>query len=147
MEDRMYRRSILPGLLASGALTASLPPSGRSAAQSSRRVPTPEFAGIDGWLNTADPLSIAGLRGKVVLVDFWTYSCINCRRTVPYLNRWQAEYGLQGLQGHCRVGGLCPGRSGRAKLAGCSPTSPAILATAFRPRSSAMPYGFITCLA
>jgi thiol-disulfide isomerase/thioredoxin len=58
----------------------------------------PEFAGIDGWINAPAPLSVGGLRGKVVLVDFWTYSCINCRRTVPYLNRWQAEYGPRGLQ-------------------------------------------------
>ena len=58
----------------------------------------PEFVGIDGWLNAADPLTIVGLRGKVVLVDFWTYSCINCRRTVPFLNRLQAEYGPKGLQ-------------------------------------------------
>jgi thiol-disulfide isomerase/thioredoxin len=58
----------------------------------------PEFTGIDGWLNAAAPLTLAGLPGKVVLVDFWTYSCINCRRTVPYLNRWQAEYGAHGLQ-------------------------------------------------
>jgi thiol-disulfide isomerase/thioredoxin len=56
----------------------------------------PEFTGIDGWLNTAAPLTPAGLRGKVVLVDFWTYSCINCRRTVPYLNRWQVEYSARG---------------------------------------------------
>ncbi|WP_268885062.1 thioredoxin domain-containing protein [Belnapia arida] len=38
------------------------------------------------------------MHGKVVLVDFWTYSCMNCRRTVPNLNRWQAAYGLHGLQ-------------------------------------------------
>ena len=43
----------------------------------------PEFIGLDSWLNTAAPLTLAGLRGKVVLVDFWTYSCINCRRTLP----------------------------------------------------------------
>ena len=42
-----------------------------------------EFIEIDGWLDTAAPLTFAGLRGKVVLVSFWTYSCINCRRTVP----------------------------------------------------------------
>ena len=63
-----------------------------------RAQPAPEFTGIDGWLNSPAPLTIAGLRGKVVLVDFWTYSCINCRRTFPYLNRWQAEYGAAGLQ-------------------------------------------------
>jgi thiol-disulfide isomerase/thioredoxin len=58
----------------------------------------PEFAGIDHWLNTPAPLTIAELRGQIVLVDFWTYSCINCRRTVPYLNRWQSQYRQSGLQ-------------------------------------------------
>jgi thiol-disulfide isomerase/thioredoxin len=58
----------------------------------------PKFTDIDAWINADEPLSVAGLRGKVVLVDFWTYSCINCRRTVRYLNRWQAQYGGQGLQ-------------------------------------------------
>jgi thiol-disulfide isomerase/thioredoxin len=58
----------------------------------------PEFVGLAGWLNTGAPISIAGSRGKVVLVDFWTYSCINCRRTIPYLNRWQSEYGPRGLE-------------------------------------------------
>ncbi len=56
------------------------------------------FTGVDGWINTAMPISLAGLRGKVVLVNFWTYSCINCRRTIPYLKRWQSEYGALGLQ-------------------------------------------------
>lgn len=58
----------------------------------------PEFSGIDGWLNTSAPVTISGLRGKVVLVNFWTYSCINCRRTIPYLKRWQTEYGPLGFQ-------------------------------------------------
>jgi thiol-disulfide isomerase/thioredoxin len=58
----------------------------------------PGFTGVDGWINTAMPISLAGLRGKVVLVNFWTYSCINCRRTIPYLKRWQSEYGALGLQ-------------------------------------------------
>ncbi len=85
------RRSLLVGLLA-GTAAAGLAASGRGA------TPAPEFVGLEGWLNTAEPLTLAGLRGKVVLVDFWTYSCINCRRTVPYLNRWQAEYSAAGLQ-------------------------------------------------
>jgi thiol-disulfide isomerase/thioredoxin len=91
------RRSFLSQSLASGSLTAGLLPAMRSAAQPATPAAA-EFTGIDGWLNTAAPLTVAGLRGKVVLVDFWTYSCINCRRTVPYLNRWQAEYGARGLQ-------------------------------------------------
>ena len=92
------RRSLIPRLLAAAAIAGGLLPAVRAAAQSERGPSAPEFTGLDGWLNTGAPLTIAGLRGKVVLVDFWTYSCINCRRTVPYLNRWQAEYGAQGLQ-------------------------------------------------
>ena len=59
----------------------------------------PNFAGIDAWLNTPGnkPLSIADLKGKVVLVDFWTYSCINCIRTLPYLTSWDQRYRSQGL--------------------------------------------------
>ncbi len=60
----------------------------------------PEIAGIDAWLNTDDvELSIAELtaEGKVVLVDFWTYTCVNCIRTLPYLREWWAQYEDDGL--------------------------------------------------
>jgi cytochrome c biogenesis protein CcdA/thiol-disulfide isomerase/thioredoxin len=56
----------------------------------------PEFAGIVSWLNS-DPLTFAGLKGKVVLVDFWTYSCINCLRTLPYIRAWDDRYRSRGL--------------------------------------------------
>lgn len=56
----------------------------------------PELAQISGYLNT-DPITLADLRGKVVLVDFWTYSCINCIRTIPYLNAWYEKYADDGL--------------------------------------------------
>jgi cytochrome c biogenesis protein CcdA/thiol-disulfide isomerase/thioredoxin len=56
----------------------------------------PEFAGIETWLNS-EPLTLAGLRGKVVLVDFWTYSCVNCLRTLPFLERWHRTYAREGL--------------------------------------------------
>ncbi|MDR3097700.1 MAG: thioredoxin family protein [Paraburkholderia sp.] len=56
----------------------------------------PEFTGIDKWLNSA-PLTMQQLRGKVVLVDFWTYSCINCIHTLPYVKDWYAKYKDQGL--------------------------------------------------
>ncbi len=59
--------------------------------------PAPEFVGIAKWLNTDTPLTLEGLRGKVVLVDFWTYSCINCIRTLPYLVSWYEKYKDQGL--------------------------------------------------
>jgi cytochrome c biogenesis protein CcdA/thiol-disulfide isomerase/thioredoxin len=56
----------------------------------------PDFVGITEWINSS-PLNIEELRGKVVLVDFWTYSCINCLRTLPYLEKWYADYQDQGL--------------------------------------------------
>src|SRR5262249_9101098 len=58
--------------------------------------PAPSFVGISHWLNTPG-LSLAGLHGKVVLVDFWTYSCINCLRTLPHLEQWNNEYRSKGL--------------------------------------------------
>ncbi|MDX6604776.1 MAG: hypothetical protein QOF23_1285 [Solirubrobacterales bacterium] len=59
----------------------------------------PEFVGNEDWFNTPGdrPLTLKGLRGRVVLVDFWTYSCINCLRTLPYLNAWNARYAKDGL--------------------------------------------------
>jgi cytochrome c biogenesis protein CcdA/thiol-disulfide isomerase/thioredoxin len=59
----------------------------------------PDFTGIDAWLNTPGgrPLSIGSLRGKVVLVDFWTYSCINCLRALPHVKAWYAAYRKAGL--------------------------------------------------
>ena len=56
----------------------------------------PSFNGATHWLNSP-PLTIEMLRGKVVLVDFWTYSCINCLRTLPYLKAWNEKYRSQGL--------------------------------------------------
>jgi len=56
----------------------------------------PEFADTQRWFNAA-PLTMAGLRGRVVLLDFWTYTCINCLRTLPYLKAWDARYRRQGL--------------------------------------------------
>lgn len=60
----------------------------------------PPFRGIAHWLNTPGerPLTLASLRGKVVLVDFWTYSCINCIRTLPHLRAMYAAYHRQGLE-------------------------------------------------
>ena len=56
----------------------------------------PEFTGIEKWLNS-EPLSMQKLRGKVVLVDFWTYTCINCINTLPYVKQWNQKYKDQGL--------------------------------------------------
>jgi cytochrome c biogenesis protein CcdA/thiol-disulfide isomerase/thioredoxin len=54
----------------------------------------PQFTGITKWLNTPrdEPLTLKGLRGHVVLVDFWTYSCVNCQRTLPHVEAWYKRY-------------------------------------------------------
>jgi cytochrome c biogenesis protein CcdA/thiol-disulfide isomerase/thioredoxin len=59
----------------------------------------PEFTETQRWFNTpaGRPLALAALRGRVVLVDFWTYTCINCLRTLPYLKAWDAAYRRDGL--------------------------------------------------
>ena len=62
----------------------------------SQRPAAPPFTGLAGWLNSP-PLTVAGLRGQVVLIDFWTYSCVNCIRTLPHLQGLQARYGGKGL--------------------------------------------------
>ena len=58
--------------------------------------PMPSLAGATGWLNSP-PLSPAELRGKVVILDVWTYTCINWLRTLPYVRAWAAKYKDQGL--------------------------------------------------
>ncbi|HUK95130.1 MAG TPA: cytochrome c biogenesis protein CcdA [Gaiellaceae bacterium] len=57
----------------------------------------PGFRDITAWINSK-PLTISRLRGKVVLVDFWTYSCVNCLRTLPHLEAWYAKYHRTGLE-------------------------------------------------
>jgi thiol-disulfide isomerase/thioredoxin len=59
----------------------------------------PEFSETQRWFNTpgGGPLTLASLRGRVVLIDFWTYTCINCIRTLPYLKAWDAAYHAKGL--------------------------------------------------
>ncbi|MBU6321135.1 MAG: redoxin domain-containing protein [Patescibacteria group bacterium] len=68
------------------------------AAKTAKYPKAPELVSPDAYLNTGGkPITLASLRGKVVLVDFWTYSCINCQRTLPYLAAWYAKYKDQGL--------------------------------------------------
>lgn len=85
---RQIRLAFLSLLVALAALGASMP---ASAAQTA-----PEFAGIANWQNSK-PLTMKGLRGKVVLIDFWAYSCINCLRTLPHVNHWYDQYKDKGL--------------------------------------------------
>lgn len=77
-------------------------PSGATAGRTDKPLPVlgpaPEFTGITKWLNGA-PVTLAGqvAKGRVTLVDFWTYTCINCLRTMPYLKAWNARYAAKGL--------------------------------------------------
>ncbi|SFN02933.1 cytochrome c biogenesis protein DipZ [Variovorax sp. OV329] len=91
-EPSSSTRPSRPGLM----LTAA----GASDAMQAQRLPVqgnfPSLAGATEWINSA-PLSAESLRGKVVLVDFWTYSCINCLRTLPYLKAWSQKYKDAGL--------------------------------------------------
>ena len=57
----------------------------------------PEFQGISQWLNS-NPLTIQDLKGNVVLIQFWTFSCINCQRTLPYVTKWHQQYAAKGLK-------------------------------------------------
>ena len=64
-------------------------------AQEKPKVRAPEITGGRGWLNTDKPLSLAALKGKVVLLDFWTYGCINCIHIIPDLKKLEAKYANQ----------------------------------------------------
>jgi thiol-disulfide isomerase/thioredoxin len=71
--------------------------SGNPAASASRLPdlgPAPELFGVGPWLNTPDgvPVTIAGLLGRVVLIEFWTFACVNCMRTLPFLRRMHLRY-------------------------------------------------------
>ena len=89
--------SIVLGLLVCAAVVslAVMPPAGLDTAFGAQK-PEPAFRGIDAWINSA-PLSLDELHGKVVLVDFWTYSCVNCLNTLPHIKAWHEKYKDQGL--------------------------------------------------
>src|SRR5271163_532935 len=78
------------------SMTKQAMPSGEADAELPVEDLMPSLAGAEGWLNSP-PLSLEALKGKVVLVDFWTYSCINCLRAIPYVRAWADKYRDQGL--------------------------------------------------
>lgn len=57
----------------------------------------PELTQIDHWINS-DGLKLAGLKGKVVVLHFWTFGCINCQHNLPYYNKWQADFAKEDVQ-------------------------------------------------
>jgi thiol-disulfide isomerase/thioredoxin len=89
--------ALLVGSVAAVAFAARTSPSsvggGGTASGSGRTAPELQAA---GWINTP-PLTPAALEGKVVLYDFWTYSCVNCVRTIPYIRSWYDRYHDDGL--------------------------------------------------
>ena len=77
-----------------GAVKGQLADCTDGAAQLQQCGPAPAVSGITQWLNTPDgkPIDLASLRGKVVLIDFWAYSCINCQRAIPHVVDWYNRY-------------------------------------------------------
>ena len=93
------RRTILTalaGLAGTAALTSALAGGGSSVQLAEARSAAPDFVGINKWFNSA-PLSIGDLRGKVVLVDFWTYGCVNCVNTLPHVTALYNKYKDRGF--------------------------------------------------
>ena len=97
MSIRVSASLLAIALVASfAALTFAAPPGGGDMPVAEQR-PAPEFQDIEKWLNS-EPLKLQELRGKVVLVDFWTYTCINCLNHLPYVKDWHSKYKDSGLQ-------------------------------------------------
>ncbi len=92
MTWRLVTASLLLGLPA----VTPLPTEPRYVSSLPDYGPAPEITN-DVWLNTDTPLRLADLRGRVVLVEFWTYGCINCQHVIPSLRGWHTEYSTQGL--------------------------------------------------
>jgi thiol-disulfide isomerase/thioredoxin len=86
------RATAIAAVLTAGALGAPLTPAAPGVRVGQ---PAPEITG-SSWLNS-DPLSIAGLRGRVVFVEFWTFGCVNCQNVLPQLRAWHDRYSPAGL--------------------------------------------------
>ena len=87
--------AVIPGLCAeSDAPAQPVPVAATMVAEQAQTAP--EFVGINNWFNS-QPLKLADLRGKVVLVDFWTYGCVNCVNTLPHVTELYAKYRDKGL--------------------------------------------------
>ncbi len=101
--DKLQRSGAIKGPLNAARGKRAAEVRGQREAASGRRLPVlgvaPDFVGNQRWFNTPDnrPLTMRGLRGQVVLIDFWTYTCINCIRTFPHLKSLDANYRKDGL--------------------------------------------------
>lgn len=92
IDINLKRRTLIRAIAASAAACIITPPA-RALASAD---PAPEISG-GIWINSA-PLRWTDLRGKVVLVEFWTFECWNCHNVEPYIKRWHARYAAEGLQ-------------------------------------------------
>lgn len=97
----MKSRMFVSAVFTAASLAAIPPVCAKDAARTSVQVASaerraPEITGITNWLNS-EPLKLANLRGKVVLVDFWTHGCINCVRTLPYVTKLYDKYKDKGF--------------------------------------------------
>jgi thiol-disulfide isomerase/thioredoxin len=90
-DRRQFLRSAGMAIAASGLGTSRI-----AAASFFSEGSLPSLGGATGWLNSS-PLTKESLRDKVVLIDFWTYTCINWRRTLPYVRAWHEKYAKHGL--------------------------------------------------
>ena len=93
--------TLVVGLVVLSVVRPPMPPSISNSASAAvlptdQRVSAPEFTGLDGWLNTS-PLTLSSLHGHVVLVDFWTFSCVNCVRTLPHLAALYTHFKADGF--------------------------------------------------
>ena len=98
MFSRLKIAAAIVAVAATAALAAyaSTNEPGAEAAALQTGAQAPDFAGINNWLNSA-PLDMKQLHGKVVLVDFWTFDCINCAHTIPHVEDWYSRYHDKGL--------------------------------------------------
>lgn len=99
---RWFARALLVGAAVAPMALSACSPAGSPAAIETRgsekeRRLTSDITGVEGWLNGQPIDSLTQLKGKVVLLDFWTYSCVNCVRTLPHLRAWHERYSNQGL--------------------------------------------------
>jgi thiol-disulfide isomerase/thioredoxin len=86
-----------PAISSPSNIPASTSISTKTIAESPSGKRLPEFQGITQWLNS-EPLTVGDLKGSVVLVQIWTFACINCQRTLPYITRWHRQYAAKGLK-------------------------------------------------
>lgn len=86
-----------PATIAPSNAKAIVEPNSETIARNTNGQTLPEFTGVQEWLNSS-PITTANLKGDVVLIHIWTFACINCQRTLPYVVKWHEKYAKKGLK-------------------------------------------------